>query len=86
MPESRIETVKGLCVVALTRHIMETFNLSQENAFEKLLNTELYSLLMDTETRLFLETNDYLCRCCDKEFGEGVEALYQFINMEMEGA
>lgn len=85
MPESRIETVKGLCVVALTRHIMETCNLSQESAFEKLLNMELYSLLLDTETRLFLETNDYLCRCCDVELGEGIEALYQFINVETEG-
>ena len=82
MPESRIETAKGLCVVALTRYIMNTYDLAQDAAYEKLLNTELYILLMDTGTRLFLETNEYLCRCCEIELTEGIDALYQFINDE----
>ena len=82
MSEGRIETVKGLCVVALTRYIMNKYDLTQDAAYEKLLNTELYLLLMDTDTNLFLETNEYLCRCCEIEFTEGIDALYQFINDE----
>lgn len=42
--------------------------------------TVLYSLMMDADTRLFLEPNDYLCQCLDLELYEGVDSLYQFIN------
>ena len=82
MTEEKIETAKGLCVVTLTKRIMSAFNLTPDAAYEKLLGSELYSLLMDTETRLIFESDDYLRRCCDIEFNEGVEALYQFINDE----
>lgn len=41
---------------------------------------ELYNLLLDMETRLFLETNEYLCEACDRELDRGVDALYEFIN------
>ena len=82
MSEDRIETAKGLCVVALTRYIMNKYDLTHDAAYEKLLNTEFYFLLMDTDTNLFLETNEYLCRCCEIEFTEGIDALYQFINDE----
>ena len=82
MTEDKIKTAKGLCVVALTKHIMSAFNLTPDAAYEKLLGSELYSLLMDTDARLFLESDDYLRRCCDIEFNEGVEALYYFINDE----
>ena len=83
MTEEKIETTKGLCVISLTRFIMEQTHLSQDQAFEKLLDTELYTLLMDSETRLFLETNDYLRQCCQIELSEGKDALYEFINAEI---
>ena len=67
MPESQIETAKGNSTKALTRHIMEKFNLPLDKAFAKLSATEFYSLLNDTGTNLFLETNDYLCKACDFE-------------------
>lgn len=41
---------------------------------------ELYELLMDEDTRLFLETNDYLCECCRIECENGIEELYKYIN------
>lgn len=80
MNESRIETTTGMCVVVLTRYIMEKYNISHENAYKKLLTTELYKLLQDEETRLFLETNEYLCEACNMELDNGVDALYKYIN------
>lgn len=80
MSESRIETATGMCVVALTRHIMEKHRLGYEAAYKKLLVTELYKLLQDSETRLFLETNEYLKEAYDEEMEYGKEALYEYVN------
>ena len=80
MRGGRIETTIGMCVVALTKHIMQKETLGYEAAYKKLLSTELYKLLQDTETRLFLETNDYLMKAYDKEIEVGKDALYQYIN------
>ncbi|HBA51249.1 MAG TPA: hypothetical protein DCZ91_26315 [Lachnospiraceae bacterium] len=80
MDESRIETTTGMCVVALTKYLMKKQNLDYEKAYKKLLGMELYKLLLDIETRLFLETNEYLCEACDRELEEGVDVLYKFIN------
>lgn len=81
MSEGRIETTTGLCVVALTKHIMEKQKMNHEEAYKKLLTTELYKLLQDAETRLFLETNEYLCEALDKELDDGEDALYEYINI-----
>lgn len=80
MSNNKIETTIGLCVVALTRHIMELQNLDYESAYKKLLTMDLYQLLTDSETRLFLEPNSFLCKACEKELSEGKDALYKFIN------
>ncbi len=79
MPESKIETAKGNSVVALTKHLMETKNLSQEKAYALLSSTEFFNLLNDTETNLFIETNDYLCKALDAELNSGSDAMYLFI-------
>lgn len=83
MSEGKIETAIGLCVVALTKHIIEKQNLGYEAAYKKLLTTELYKLLQDSETRLFLETNEYLVEACDKELEDGKDALYEYINKDI---
>lgn len=44
------------------------------------MEMDLYDLLMDRDTRLYLETNMYLIQCCEKECDEGRDALYHFIN------
>lgn len=80
MGNGKIETVTGLSVVALTRHIMEKEGASPENAYKKLLSTELYKLVCDTGTGMYLETNEYLCEAFDKEEELGEGALYAFIN------
>ena len=82
MTEEKIATTKGFCVVALTRHLMDIYQIPLESAYEKLLETELYPLLIDSDTGLFMETNDYLCRACDIEQNEGKKALYFYINDE----
>lgn len=71
-----------MCVVALTKHIMEKQNIDYETAYKKLLMMELYILLQDSETRLFLETNEYLCEACNQELKDGKDALYEYINSD----
>ncbi|MCM1045840.1 MAG: hypothetical protein NC417_10040 [Candidatus Gastranaerophilales bacterium] len=51
-----------------------------EAAYKRLLGMELYKLLSDAETRLFFETNEYLCGACDNELDSGKDALYEYIN------
>ena len=80
MQESKIETAKCNSVIALTKHIMGKLGLSQECAYAKLSSTDFFSLLNDTETNLFLETNDYLCKALDLELNESPDAMYDFIN------
>lgn len=70
MNESKIETATGMCVVALTKHIMKKQNIDFEAAYKKLLKMELYELLRDFDIRLFLETDEYLRLACDKEKNE----------------
>lgn len=82
MNESKIETTTGMCVIALTKHIMKKKQLDYEAAYKVLLTTELYKLLQDSETRLFLETNEYLIEAYDNEINYGKDALYEYINRD----
>lgn len=78
--ENKIKTAIGMSVIEITKFLMSRYNMDQELAYRKLLETELYSLLNDIDTRLYLETNEYLCKACELELDEGEEALYDFIN------
>ena len=82
MHEGKIEVTTGMCVVALTRHIMHKEHMDYESAYKALLTTELYKLLQDAETRLFLETNEYLTEAYDREINFGKDALYEYINRD----
>ena len=82
MSGNKIETMTGACVVALAKYLMQRLSLSAEGAFVRLMRTELYSLLLDPETRLFLEPNSYLCGCCELELVQGKDALYKYIAVE----
>lgn len=82
MSEGKIEVTTGMCVVALTRHIMKKKHVDYEEAYKLLLTSELYVLLQDAETRLFLETNEYLAEAYDQEADGGKDALYEYINRE----
>ena len=80
MSENKINVTTGMCVVALTKHIMKKEKLDYEAAYKKLLTTELYKLLNDSDTRLFLERNEYLYVAYDKETQQGEEVMYAYIN------
>ncbi len=82
MSDSKVETAKGLSVVALTKYIMNTYNIPQDEAYKKLITMECYLLLMDDETRLYLETDSYMQKCCEIELKDGKDALYEFIKTE----
>ncbi|MCM1189739.1 MAG: hypothetical protein NC541_10655 [bacterium] len=66
--------------MALTKHLMKRQNIDYEAAYKMLLRMEIYKLLSDAETRLYFETNEYLCGACDNELEGGKDALYEYIN------
>ena len=80
MDKGRINTIQGACIVAVTKHIMQQNGIDRENAYKTALKTELYKLLMDEDTGLFLEPNAYLNECYDIEMKQGIDALYSHIN------
>ncbi len=82
MKESKIETTIGLCVVALSKFLMKKYSVLEEEAYQRLMEMELYELLLDTDTRLYLEPNEFLIQCCEIECDKGKEALYRFINAD----
>ena len=75
MMESKIETTIGLCVVALSKFLMKKYSVSEEEAYQRLMEMELYELLLDADTRLYLEPNEFLIRCCEMECDKGKEGL-----------
>lgn len=83
MQEGKVNVTTGMCVVALTRYIMDKEGLDYEAAYKRLLKTELYKLLNDSDTRLFLERNEYLCKAYDKETENGKDAMYTYINEDI---
>lgn len=79
MSEEKIETTKGLCVIALTKHIMKKNNLSQDEAFAKLSGTEFYKIFSNTESRLYLEPDFFLFKACDLELSGKIDEMYKYI-------
>ena len=67
MNEGKIKLAEAYSVIALTKHIMNKDNCREDVAFAKLLGSELYKLLIDEGTGLYLEKNEYLCDCYDAE-------------------
>ena len=82
MTDGKANTVVGHCVIDLTKYIMAKDCLSADAAYRRLFATELYKLLNDYDTRLFLEDGEYLKRAYDTETSAGVDALYEFIRPE----
>ena len=82
MTAEKARVATGNKVVDLTRYIMARDGLTQDLAYAKLYRMELFKLLSDPETRLFLEDDAYLQKAYEAEFVSGVEALYDFIKPE----
>ena len=59
---------------------MSKYSLNNEDAYKKLLNSETYRILMESNSGLFLETDSYLNNALDIEFEKDNEALYDYIS------
>jgi hypothetical protein len=81
MTESKIETAKGMCVVDVTKFLMSRNNWKDDVAYAHFMGMELYQLLMDTDSGMYLEPNEYLFECCEIEESKGIDALYDFIKI-----
>ncbi len=79
MNENKIETAKGMCVVDVTKFLMDRNHWMQDVAYAYFMGMELYQLLMDTDSGMYLEPNEYLFECCEIEESRGIDALYDFI-------
>ncbi|MCD8361939.1 MAG: hypothetical protein LUC98_03070 [Lachnospiraceae bacterium] len=82
MTEGKARVTLGLSVVTFTKYLMGRFNLSHEDAYKKLINTDFFERLNDLETGLYLEPDQYLCKACVLELEQGKAAMYDFINEE----
>ena len=81
MLENKIETIKGLCVVNITKFIMTKLGLSADEAYAKFMQMEMFDLLMDTDSGMYLEQNEFLIACSEKEIEYGAEELYKFLEV-----
>ncbi len=79
MDELKIEHLKGLSVINVTKHLMKKYELSHEDAYKKFLTSDTYKILMDSESKLYLESDEYLVKAIDIEFAEGKEKLYLYL-------
>ena len=79
MTEGKIQTSKGLCVIAMTKNIMEKYNLSQDSSFAKLASLDFYKLFLNTDSGLYLEPNYFLFTACDLEIAGDKSGMYSFI-------
>lgn len=80
MPERKIETMKGMCAVDITKFIMKELKLSCDEAYARFMQMELFRILMDTESGMYLEQNEFLFKCCKAELELGEKGLFQVIN------
>lgn len=79
MDELKIEHLKGLCIIEATKYLMQKDNISHEEAFKKILSTDFYNLLMNTDTSIYLENDNYIKEALTLELSEGKSAMYDFI-------
>ena len=75
MSEAKINAAIASSVIGLTRHVMDTEHVADAVAYRAVYQSELYKLLGNAATRLFLVPNVELARLYDAE-RKGVEELY----------
>lgn len=81
MDDKKVEHLKGLSVINLTKYLMEKYSLSHEDAYRKLMSSETYKILMNTNSDMYLETDKYLIDAIDIEFTKDMNALYDFLSI-----
>lgn len=81
MNKDKIQAAVSLKIVNLVKWIMEQENITEDVAYEKILSMDLYRMLMDEETGLYLEPIEYIYECYKVEAGQGMEGLRHYINI-----
>lgn len=79
MTESQIETIKGMCTIALTKHIMSKYNLSLEDSFSRLMGTDFYKVFLNAKSGLYLEPDFFLFTACDLDLDGKTDEMYDYI-------
>jgi len=80
MDELKVEHLKGLCVINVTKHLMKKENITHEDAYKKFLSSETYKLLMNTDSGMYLEFDKYIIEALDIELAKGKDSLIEFVN------
>jgi hypothetical protein len=78
LSQVKLEMVIQINSKAMTKYIMERDGLDEETARKKLMDMEIYKLMIDQDSGIWAEDNEYLCECCEVELAHGVDALYKF--------
>lgn len=76
MTNAKARTSMANSVVGLTRYLVRSRHISKERAYLKLYQTELFGLLGNVKTGLFLEPNERLIELLKTETREGPAGLY----------
>ena len=75
MTDAMVQNAIANSVVGLTRHVMRTCGKPDDEAYRMVYDSELFKLLSEPKTNLYLQTNAELCRFFDVEKNFGVNAL-----------
>lgn len=75
MTEAMIQSAIANSVVGLTRYVMQTCGMQDADAYRMVYDSELFNLLSNPKTNLYLQTNAELCRYYEVERQSGVDAL-----------
>lgn len=76
MTNSRARTAIANSAVGLTRYLVRRHHISKDRAYMKLYQTELFGLLSNIKTGLFLEPNERLIDLLKAEERFGTVGLY----------
>ena len=79
MTDAMIQNAIASSVVGLTRHVMAKYGKPDAEAYRMVYDSELFKLLSDANTRLFLSTNKELSAFLDAEMERGRSALYALL-------
>jgi len=77
MSEAKINAAIASSIIGLTRHVMEMDRVSEDVAYRAVYQSELYKLLGNAASRLFLVPNTGLVRLYDIERQGGADAFYK---------
>lgn len=79
MTDVMIKQAIASSIVGITRHVMSSFGVSEDEAYRRVYGSTLHQLLVKPDTRLYLEPNEQLSALFDIEQQKGIAALTEAI-------